>query len=261
MGTKATCRLCLAAAVCVDALARAPSPLVWEDRWVSSDHPESTRAPAKHITFLHGHGGSPLTWENQVAKLPPQGVRAQAPWLRGLRPAAKERFDIGAASGDLLMSLQLEGAPATAIVGHSIGAMVGLQMALDAPESVSHLVLVSGQVRPPATVMRAQKLALKLTPRSRFEKLGISKNRVRQALDVIAEFDASDRLGDVSVPTLVMVGESDRATSDSAYVLADGIADAELFVVPGAGASPMTENVPTFNERLWRFLGVEPHDY
>lgn len=215
---------------------------------------------SSHLTFLHGAGGSPLMWENQVAKLPPVGVRAQAPWLRGLRPAATERFDIAAASADLLMGLQLEGAR-SAVIGHAVGAMVGVQMAVDQPEAVSHLVLVAGQVRPPASVMRAQRLALKLTPRSRFEKNGISKNRVRQALDVLADYDAGDQLGAITAPTLVVVGESDRANIPAAHALAEGIAGAELFVVPGVGHEPMRENAAAFNERLWAFLGIEPHDY
>lgn len=216
---------------------------------------------ARHLTFLHGMGGSPLTWEEQVATLPPEGVRAHAPWLRGMRPAATETFDFGAASGDLLMSLQLEGAPRTAVIGHNLGGLVGIQMAVDSPDAVSHLVLVSSQLRPAASVLTAQRMALKMTPRSRFEAMGVSKNRVTAALDMLSTFEAGDRLGAITATTLVMTGEKDRAGRAAADELTAAIQGAEQFVVPEAGGEPMRENVPAFNERLWDFLGVEPYEY
>ncbi|SNV18030.1 Putative aminoacrylate hydrolase RutD [Dermatophilus congolensis] len=216
---------------------------------------------ARHLTFLHGLGGSPLTWENQVAKLPPVGVRAQAPWLRGMRPAANENFDFSAAAGDLLMNLQLEGAPRTAVIGHTLGGMVGMQMAVDSPETISHLVLIGAQIRPPAAALKAQKMALKMTPRSRFEAMGVSKNRVASALDMIATFEAGDHLDAITAKTLLVAGERDRAGRAAAEHIASNIAQADVFIVPGASTEPMNENVEEFNTRLWDFLGVEPHTY
>lgn len=229
--------------------------------------PETQPAPGapegrgRHLTFLHGMGGSPLTWEGQVVKLPPVGVRAQAPWLRGMRPAAKERFDFADAAADLLMGLQLEGAPHTSVIGHNLGAMVGMQMAVDAPDVVTHLVLVGAQIRPPRGALKAQRLAIKMTPRSRFEAMGVSKNRVLTALDTLAGYEAGDHLDRITAKTLVVVGEQDRAGAAAAQELVAGIDSAEFVLVPGAGTAPMNENTEAFNAALWEFLDIEPHDY
>ncbi|MDO5697834.1 MAG: alpha/beta hydrolase [Dermatophilus congolensis] len=206
------------------------------------------------MTLLHGLGGSPLSWENQVAKIP-AGVSARAPWLRGLRPGGSESFDVPAASADLLMQLELEGAIPAAIVGHSLGAMVALQMAIDAPESLSHLVLVAGQVRPPKSVMRAQRLAFKMIPAKQFAKSGVSKAKMREAMLAVEGFDASDRLASVTAPTLVVVGDNDRVNRSAAEVIAGGIPGARLVSVPRAGHDVMRDSPAEFNELLWDFLG------
>ena len=220
-----------------------------------ADGPE----PARYVTFLHGLGGSPLAWENQVAGLP-ASVRARAPWLRGLRPGGNESFDVAAASADVLLNLELEGVGPSAVVGHSLGAMVALQMAIDAPHAVSHLVIVTGQVRPPKSVMRAQRLAFKMIPAKQFAKSGVSKAKMREAMLAVEGFDASDDLASVSVPTLVVVGERDRVNGPAAQLMVDSIPGASLVVVPGAGHDVMRDSSSAFNDALWRFLGHAPRD-
>ena len=216
--------------------------------------PAERAYPARHVMFLHGLGGSPLSWENQVAKIP-AGVTGRAPWLRGLRPGGQESFDVPAASADLLMALELEGATPAALVGHSLGAMVGLQMAVDAPAAVSHLVVVAGQVRPPRSVMRAQRLAFAMIPARQFAKSGVSKAKMREAMLAVEGFDASDQLASVAVPTLVIVGERDRANRPAAEAIAAGGPGALLVVVPGAGHDVLREASAEFTTLLWDFLG------
>lgn len=69
------------------------------------------------------------------------------------------------------------------------------------------------------------------------------------------EFDVRDRLGDVAVPTLAVVGEDDRLTPRWYHEdLAEGIPDCELAVVEGAGHVAMLERPTAFNEALRSFL-------
>lgn len=217
--------------------------------------PDASPAPASHVTFLHGLGGSPLSWEEQVAKLPPE-LPARAPWLRGLRPGGSERFTLADASADVLLNRQLDGVSTGALVGHSLGAMVALQCALDDPESVSHLVLVAGQARPPKSVLSLQRVALRFVPSRRLAAQGVSKDKLLQALADGSHFDAQGSLGQVRCPTLVVCGARDRANLPASRHIAAAVPGSRLEIVEGAGHDVMREATPAFNALLYDFLGL-----
>jgi pimeloyl-ACP methyl ester carboxylesterase len=64
----------------------------------------------------------------------------------------------------------------------------------------------------------------------------IPSDGLRAAVECLPTHDVRDRLGDIHVPTLVVVGERDEETPPAyARLLADGIAGASLSVIPGAG--------------------------
>jgi 3-oxoadipate enol-lactonase len=66
-----------------------------------------------------------------------------------------------------------------------------------------------------------------------------------------------DRLGEIGVPTLVIVGELDIETPVAyAETLAAGIPDAELRVIPGAGHLTPAEAPTEFNALVRRFLAA-----
>lgn len=214
---------------------------------------DRTTQPAAYVMFLHGVGGSPLSWEEQVAKLPPD-LPARAPWLRGLRPGSAESFALADAAADVLMTAQLEGAASVALVGHSLGAMVALQCALDAPELVSHLVLVAGQARPPKAAMTLQRWALALVPARRLADQGVSKDKLMEALRDGGQFDATGSLSQVACPTLVVCGARDRVNLPASKLFAAQIPGARLEIVP-AGHDVMREATQEFNGVLFDFLG------
>jgi pimeloyl-ACP methyl ester carboxylesterase len=59
---------------------------------------------------------------------------------------------------------------------------------------------------------------------------------LRAAIACIVTHDTRDRLAEITAPTLVAVGALDAETPPSyARTLADGIAGAQLHVIPGAG--------------------------
>ena len=62
------------------------------------------------------------------------------------------------------------------------------------------------------------------------------------------------RLGEISVPTLVVVGEEDVAFHQPSEVLAKGIPNTRLHVVPQAIHTPQEETPEAFNELLIGFL-------
>lgn len=210
--------------------------------------------PADYVMFLHGAGGSPLSWEEQVAKLPPD-LPARAPWLRGLRPGSTDSFALADAAADILMTAQLEGVERVALVGHSLGAMVALQCALDRPEMVSHLILVAGQARPPKAAMTLQRWALKLVPARRLANQGVSKDKLMEALGDAGQFDASGSLSQVTCPTLVVCGARDRVNLPASRLFGSQIPGARLEVLKGAGHDVMRDASADFNALLFDFLG------
>lgn len=210
--------------------------------------------PARHVTFLHGLGGSPLSWEEQVSKLP-RDLPAVAPWLKGMRPGGNDEFTLAGAVGDVLLSRQLDGVSTGALVGHSLGAMVALQCALDDADSVSHLVLVAGQARPPKAVMQLQRVALKFVSKRRLAAQGVSKEKLMEALRDGSQFDAQGSLDQIRCPTLVVCGSRDRPDQPAAKHMAAAIPRARLEIIDGAGHDVMRDATPTFNALLYDFLG------
>ena len=68
-----------------------------------------------------------------------------------------------------------------------------------------------------------------------------------------------DLLPGINVPTLVIVGEQDVTTPPSeAQILADGIANAKLAVIPAAGHMSNMENPDEFNQALTSFISGLP---
>jgi proline iminopeptidase len=69
------------------------------------------------------------------------------------------------------------------------------------------------------------------------------------------DFDYTPKLADVAKPTLVLVGEHDPTTTPrAARVLAGGIPNSELVIVPGVGHMSFIEANETYIEAVSRFL-------
>ena len=205
------------------------------------------------LVLLHGLGQTPQSWQDQVTAMP-DGFKAVAPWLKGTRPGRAEEFSVEGAADEVLRLLNQHGAERMSLVGVSIGAVVALDAAIRAPEAISHLVLVSGQVNPPRSVARMQRLVFSMMPARRLASMGVEKRRFLQALDESARVDYRSRLGQVKARTLILVGADDKANQPAAHDLAAGIPGARLEVVPGAGAQPNVEAPRAFNELVWPFL-------
>lgn len=208
------------------------------------------------LALLHGLGQTPQSWQDQVTAMP-AGFKAVAPWLRGLRPGRAQEFSVEGAADDVLALLNQHGVEQMSLVGVSLGAMVALDAAIRSPETVSHLVLAAGQVNPPRSVMRMQRLVFSMVPAKRLASLGVEKKRFLQALDQAATIDYRSRLGLVTARTLVIVGADDKANLTAARDLAAGIPGARLEVIPGVGHQPNVEDPAAFNALVWPFLADE----
>ncbi|HEV7208487.1 MAG TPA: proline iminopeptidase-family hydrolase [Mycobacteriales bacterium] len=71
----------------------------------------------------------------------------------------------------------------------------------------------------------------------------------------LKDWDVTDRLGEIAVPTLLISGEFDEATAAVVQPIHDGIVGSEWSVIPGASHLPFQENPVPYFEVVRSFLG------
>lgn len=238
------------------------------------------------VVFLHGLGGSRTAWGPQLDALADdfRCVAWDLPGYGASPPAAGPltfRALADAVAG-LLDTLGVERAP---LVGLSLGGMVALHTALEHPDRISGLALVDTSPAfgldgtDPAEWRAARQAPLDagLTPADFAEDVlrsvagpglhgpaldqavtamaRIPADGLRAVIDLLPAHDVRGRLGEITAPTLVVVGEHDVETP-LAYsrTLADGIPDARLEIVAGAGHLTPAEDPDAVNRLLARFL-------
>jgi len=233
------------------------------------------------LLLLHGFTGTARSWSDHI---PAWSVehRVIAPDLLGHggseAPTDSARHALERQAGDLAELLTLLDAVPAAVVGYSMGARLGLVLALDHPDLVARLVLESpsaGIADPAARDERRladERLAGELEREGlesfvdRWEALPLfgshaalpddARTRLRQERlshdprGLAASLRGAgqgtmlplhDRLGEVRVPTLVIAGALDPTGLERAGAVADGIPDARLGVIAGAGHTPHLE--------------------
>lgn len=149
-----------------------------------------------------------------------------------------------------------------AFVGISLGGAIGQTVAVEHPDRLSALVLCcTGSAfgdpaawRERAARVRSEGMAWLAEPtRGRWFTPGFVRSHPEEAqrlldmvastrlegyaacCDALAAYDVTDRLGEITAPTRVIVGAQDPViTPEVGRALADGIPDADLVVVDGA---------------------------
>ena len=157
------------------------------------------------LVFLPALGQLPTDWQEQVTAVPPQW-RCWVPWLRGMKPTDRSTFELDAAVADLVQFLEQHGVRRTHLVGLSLGAIVATRMAASRPELVDHLVLAGQFELPSRAAVRAQRTALRLTPRRVLAARHLDKVRVLAALHELERLDPAGDRDRVTSPVLEMPG-------------------------------------------------------
>ena len=202
-------------------------------------------------------GTSLEMWEGQ---LPALGERFRI--LRydqrghGASPAPPGPYTIAELAGDALELLDRLGLERVSFCGVSLGGMVGLRLAVDAPARIERLALccTSAHMPPPETwteraaVVRAKgtsavveaSLERWFTPaapgevveRARRGLLATSPEGYAGCCEAIAGHDLRDRLHLVRAPTLVIAAEDDpSAPPDHGALIAEAVDGARLLVL------------------------------
>jgi pimeloyl-ACP methyl ester carboxylesterase len=246
------------------------------------------------FVLVHGFTGSRDDFREVLPRLAERG-RTLAPDLRGhggsSKPGGAAGYDLDALAADLAGFLEALGIVRCDLLGHSMGGMVALRLALAEPGRVASLVLMDTAAEPiarearrffeaSARIAREQgmealyQIARKAGEndahrpaayRRCMERMGAELfwSRIRAKLTAMdpAAFatlgplladqeGVAARLGEIRVPTTVIVGAEDAPFLAPSDVLARGIRGARKIVVEGAAHSPQLENPEAWLEAV-----------
>ncbi|MCA0297175.1 MAG: alpha/beta fold hydrolase [Actinobacteria bacterium] len=207
------------------------------------------------VLLLHSAGFTPQMWQSQVEAIAAGlgEVPAIAPWLAGLRPGRQGELSLSGAADEVAGTLDRYGIEKARLVGHQLGAMVALQVAVSQPERVTGLVLSGAFAAPGKMALRFQKSLIRMLPNRALADSGATKDDLVRALDLMATADFGPRLRDVTADVLIVAGAADPALP-AARQLAEQLPSARLEVLDGAGATPSLEAPDAYNALLVEFL-------
>ncbi len=231
-----------------------------------------------HTLLLHGIGGRAALWAPTVAALAPRPVIAMdMPGYDGRHPALTSF----AALADAAVAL-FEGQ--ADLVGHSLGGMIALEIALRHPERVRRLVIIASSPafgsRDPA--FREAFLAARQKPLDEGQGMAgvaaalvpamlgpaadgpaaaiaamasVNEAAYRTTLSLLTSFDRRADLPRVTQPTLLIAGEADGTAPPRGMVrMAEAMPNARLLVIPGVGHLLPLEAPGAFHRALLDFL-------
>jgi len=232
------------------------------------------------VVLLHPLATSGELWQQFGTWLGRDGRTVLAPDLPPDGDSAEVTIDLMADA--VAADLDRRGGAAADVVGMSMGGCVALTLALRRPDLVRRLVLADTTASyGPDRVAKWEERALSAETSARADLLDFQLTRwfsdafragdpaecARIAEVFLATpaavhaasaralggFDVADRLGEISAPTLVLVGEEDYATPPAmAEALAAGIDGATVTVLPATRHFSLVQN-----RDAWRL--VEAH--
>ena len=163
------------------------------------------------------------------------------------------------------------------LVGHSMGGAVALQYALDHPDGVRALILIGSFAHLPVPDERVDQVRRVTEGKARREfsrdaySPATSGDLVRKGImediktdpraqlgDILAcrDFDARERLAEIGLPVLVLVGEDEiEAIAAACDTLVEGLPNARKVVIPKAGHMAHFEQPDAAAAEIERFLG------
>ncbi len=247
----------------------------------------SSASDAPLLFCLHGIGSNADAFIPQNPLAEKLGMRLLAWDAPGYRnspdPSQAPGIDGWADAAAEVITQESETKTAT-VLGVSWGGVIATRLCLRRPELVSALILADSSCgaggRPEtAEAMRSRAAGLtELGPaefastranvlvsdsaspqlRGHIAQMMVESLRMpsyQWACDSMADTYHAPDLGQIQVPTLVLVGQHDQVTPlNASKKLADGIANAKLQVIPGAGHLANQEVPVAFNEAVAEFL-------
>lgn len=189
---------------------------------------------------------------------------------------------------DMRLLLDALGIPAATIIGHAIGGMAGMALALAAPERVARLVVVNGWARLDHHTERCFDTRLALLrdsgaqaylhaqPLFLFPPQWISDHHdrliaeeaeqlahfpgaamIERRIAAARRFDVADRLGEIATPTLLIASDDDMLVPPARSVaIHDGVAGSRLARFARGGHACNVTQADDFNACLLDWLDI-----
>jgi 3-oxoadipate enol-lactonase len=237
------------------------------------------------VLFLHGLGGSLLDWDAQVEAFSAK-YRVIRLDVRGHGSSDKPggSYEVEEFTSDAIAVLRAAGVSRAHVVGISMGGMIALQLAVDAPEMVKSLVLVNTGPEVKAENF-AERLALWqrriLTRFLSMEKFAAilaqrlfpepgqaamqAEFRRRWALNdprayresylALLRWSVADRVPMIREPALVIHAELDYTTLERKERWAKKLPNARIVAIPGGRHAVSMDKAEEFNRVVLGFLG------
>ncbi|MEX2617382.1 MAG: alpha/beta fold hydrolase [Alphaproteobacteria bacterium] len=243
------------------------------------------------ITFAHALSLDLRSFNPQIAAFRDR-YRVLRFDLRGHGRTDKDgqAFSMEDLAKDVVGLLDHIGVEKTHFVGSSLGAMVGLALALEHADRLSSLTFMASQgalpderiaaARDNIAAMRASGATARTTMESQADALlgrllhdpdearhserlallrrilgGTTLFGQARAYEAILAMNYDSRLGEIHTPTLILAGAQDTSTTPARMQMyKDGIAGARMAILKGAGHFPNVEQPGAFNDVLQTFL-------
>jgi aminoacrylate hydrolase len=251
----------------------------------------TANAPA--VVMSSGLGGSANYWRPQIDALCARGWQVIVYDQRGTGRSPAELpgdYTIAAMArdvGDVMVAADIARCH---FVGHALGGLVGLQLALDAPERVASLSLINAWPAVRAATRRCFDARLRLLDHAGIrpyveaqpiflypstwmeENQALVEAEVEHAIQgfppvsnmlarigALKAFDVTERLGSITMPVLAVAAQDDVLVPSSASdALCAGLPAATLVSMPYGGHACNITCATAFNEILLDFLERSP---
>ena len=236
------------------------------------------------VLFLHGLGGSLLDWEAQVEAFSPK-YRVIRLDVRGHGSSDKPggKYEVEQFTSDAIAVLRAAGVGRAHVVGISMGGMIALQLAVDAPEMIRSLVLVNTgpEVKPENAAERfalwqrriltrflsmekfAAILAQRLFPEPGQEAMQAEFRRrwalndpraYRESYLALLRWSVADRVHMIREPALVVHAELDYTTLERKERWARKLPNARMLTIAGGRHAVSMDKSEEFNRGVLEFL-------
>ena len=225
----------------------------------------------KPVVFIHGWLGSWRYWMRTMEALAPDyRTYALDLWGFGDSDKSKERYSVADYTSLIYAFMDQLGIVSASLVGHSLGAIVGLHIAVERPSFISRLAAVSLPVTPQAINNRLRDFSTNSVRTKMFWWRHISHKEVQQEVEKAAdnaiplsvesalEVDTQILVEQSHQPTLIIYGEKDSVIDPEPARSLNGrrpglrpigLADSKHF--------PMLDEANKFNRLLKDFLEID----